>query len=256
MNNLAISLNNVGKNFGRVKALDGVSFAVEKGTLTALLGPNGAGKSTLIKILTTLLRPDFGEVKVCGFDVLYEGKKIRKIIGLAGQSVAVDEYLTGAENLELIGSLYHLGFKEVQIRKKELLEQFDLVEVANRRTKTYSGGMRRRLDLALSLIGKPDILFLDEPTTGLDPRSRLNLWNIITGLLRRGTTILLTTQYMEEADRLAEKVAVIDMGKIIAYGTTAELKTMVPLEKPTLDDVFLSLTGHKAKEEEKIDYEI
>ena len=247
--NSVISVKNVSKSFKNVKALSGLNLEVERGKLTAILGPNGAGKTTLIKILTTLLRPDTGEVKINGLDINHDSKNIRKIIGLAGQNVAVDENLTGWENLDLIGNLYHLSPLEIEIRRHELLEKFDLVEAASRRTKTYSGGMRRRLDLALSLIGKPQILFLDEPTTGLDPKARNTLWDIMNKLAEEGTTILLTTQYLEEADKLAKDIKVIDKGQVIAEGTPEELKSKIGGEHPTLDDVFLALTGHHTNEE-------
>lgn len=214
----------VTKSFNGVQALKGVDLVVEPGTVTALLGPNGAGKTTLVRILTTLLPPDSGTATVAGFDVVKDADKLRSHIGLAGQSVAIDENLTGRENLELVGRLYHLGRKAAKARAQELLEEFELTDAADRRAKTYSGGMRRRLDLGASLVARPEILFLDEPTSGLDPRSRQALWGEIETLVAAGTTILLTTQYLEEADALADQIAVIDHGEIVACGTAEELK--------------------------------
>lgn len=222
----AITVDSIAKSFGKVKALDSVSFSVEKGSVLAFLGPNGAGKTTLIKILTTLLTPDKGSANVAGFN-LSETGKIRNAIGLTGQFSAVDDALTGKENIELVGRLYHLTQKETKKRTLKLLERFNLIDAANRPVKTYSGGMKRRLDLAASLINNPLVLFLDEPTTGLDPQSRLELWAIIKELTNNGATILLTTQYLEEADHLADKVVVIDKGRIIAEGTVQELKKSV-----------------------------
>lgn len=223
--NNAISAKNIYKYFGKVKALDGVDLTVESGTVFALLGPNGAGKTTLVRILTTLLKKDKGEAMVAGFDVNSEANEVRKVIGLTGQFAAVDENLTGKENMELVGRLYHLPFSKVKERVSMMLEYFDLVEAKDRKTKTYSGGMKRRLDLAASLVGDPKVLFLDEPTTGLDPKSRLGLWEIIRKLVKKGTTILLTTQYLEEADNLADRISVIDHGKVIAQGSPSELKS-------------------------------
>ncbi len=312
-NDNAIIVNGLTKSFKDLKVLDGVNLVVKRGTMLALLGPNGAGKTTTIRILSTLLEADGGEVIINGFDVKKRPFKVRESIGLTGQYAAVDEYLTGVENLEMMGQLYHLSKADAKSRAKELLEQFDLTEAANRNVKTYSGGMRRRLDLAASLIATPPILFLDEPTTGLDPRSRIAMWDVIKKLVEADVTILLTTQYLEEADLLADKIAVIDGGKIIAEGTSEELKSKVgkerleltikpstdfnkavqvidgealqkdeknriisvatdgsvaevkrildltqtsgieietlSLHKPTLDDVFLNLTGHKAEAE-------
>ena len=299
------------KSFKKVVVLDGIDLTVERGTMLALLGPNGAGKTTTIRILSTLLQPDGGEASVNGFDVVKNAKDVRRSIGLTGQFAAVDEYLTGRENLEMMGKLYHLSSSDSKLRARQLLEEFDLIDAENRIAKTYSGGMRRRLDLALSLVATPPILFLDEPTTGLDPRSRFAIWERIEGLVKEGTTILLTTQYLDEADKLADKIAVLDHGKIIAEGTSNELKSNVgnerlelvlksdedlsktlatlkgevlrreelrtvtvavdgsvahlkrifdalesssinvesfALHKPTLDDVFLQLTGHQATE--------
>ncbi len=304
------------KTYGDVVALDGLDLVVPEGQVLGLLGPNGAGKTTTVRILTTLLKPDAGEATVAGFDVVRQPDRVRRVIGLTGQYAAVDEYLTGRENLRMFGDLYHLAPAYVRERSVELLERFDLADAADRSLRTYSGGMRRRLDLAASLIAKPSILFLDEPTTGLDPRSRLGLWEVITDLVAEGTTVLLTTQYLEEADQLAERIVVIDHGRVIAQGTSDSLKdevggdrleivvvdpaqlpaatealaavatgeviadveerrvsapvtggsaTLVEavrrldasgvaiadivLRRPTLDDVFLSLTGHVAEED-------
>ena len=310
----AIVLQQLTKSFKEVKVLEGIDLTVKRGTMLALLGPNGAGKTTTIRILSTLLQPDSGSAFINGFNVVEKPNQVRESIGLTGQYAAVDEYLTGFENLEMMGRLYHLSKKDSQFRAQELLEQFDLISASKRAVKTYSGGMRRRLDLALSLIATPPILFLDEPTTGLDPRSRLAMWDIIKKLVEEDVTILLTTQYLEEADQLADKIAVIDEGKVIAKGTAEELKAKVgkerlelsikassnfnkavevikgedmqkdetkrtisvatdgsvkevkrildhmehahieieslSLHKPTLDDVFLHFTGHKAAEQE------
>ena len=312
-----ISIKNLTKSFKSVDVLKGINLEVEEGTMLALLGPNGAGKTTTIRILSTLLTPDGGEVTINGFDVVKDTNAIRSSIGLTGQYAAVDELLTGRENLIMMGRLYHLSKKDARTRAEELLAEFDLLDAADRIAKTYSGGMRRRLDLALSLIATPPILFLDEPTTGLDPRSRITIWDIIKKLMAKGTTILLTTQYLDEADKLADKIAVLDHGKIIAEGTADELKAMVgkerleitieresdfakavsvvtgenkevdederrigvatdgtvsdlkrvldamqengvevetfSLHKPTLDDVFLKLTGHSTEIAEKHD---
>ena len=311
---LAIDTRGVKKYFGDVKALDGVTLQAETGKVFGLLGPNGAGKTTLVRMLATLMSPDKGTVKVLGIDVEQNPHDVRKLIGLAGQFAAVDEFLTGRENLYMVGRLYHLSHKEAKQRAQTILEQLHLVEAAGRQVKTYSGGMRRRLDLGASLVGHPKILFLDEPTTGLDPRTRLDLWEVIRGLVKEGTTILLTTQYLEEADELADKIAVIDHGKVIAEGTSDQLKARlggdvvefevkdetlvgvatkavskiatkkptventtitvpvksgskslleivraldnakvepeaISLHRPSLDDVFLSLTGERAKDQ-------
>jgi ABC-2 type transport system ATP-binding protein len=297
---------------GEVVALDGLSLDVEEGTVLGVLGPNGAGKTTTVRILATLLKPDSGHATVAGIDVIKHPDKVRELIGLSGQYAAVDETLTGWDNLVMFGRLYHLGRQPSIDRANELLERFDLTEAARRPIKTYSGGMRRRLDLAASLIVKPKILFLDEPTTGLDPRGRQDMWGVIQDLVKGGVTLLLTTQYLEEADQLADEIAVIDHGKVIARGTSDALKKQVGgerleitvenedipvaqeivarisgnttqldlrtisapvltgsvalmdtlraldeakihpldigLKRPSLDDVFLSLTGHVAEE--------
>jgi ABC-2 type transport system ATP-binding protein len=220
----AIVASGLVKRFGDVCALDGIDLAVPPGTVFGLLGPNGAGKTTTVRILTTILRPDAGEARVFGHDVVADPEAVRNSIGLAGQYAAVDENLTGTENLRLVGRLTHLPKPLIRERAAELLARFDLTEAANRPVRTYSGGMRRRLDLAASLMHRPPILFLDEPTTGLDPRSRSELWAVIEDLVADGTTVLLTTQYLEEADRLADRIAVVDHGRIIAEGSPAELK--------------------------------
>lgn len=230
----AIVAKNLHKSFGKLKVLKGVNLQVERGTITAVLGPNGAGKTTMIRILATLLRADDGSAKIDGFDVRSDANRVRELIGLTGQYAAVDEYLTGRENLHMIGRLYHLSKHDTKSRTEQLLKQFDLVDAADRNAKTYSGGMRRRLDLAMSLIATPPIIFLDEPTTGLDPRSRLALWDIIEELAAKGTTILLTTQHLDEADRLADRVAVIDRGVVIAEGTPDELKDRIGHERVNL----------------------
>ncbi len=223
---LAVEVQDVEKDFGtEVRALDGVTFGVEAGTVFGLLGPNGAGKTTLVRILATIITPDKGVARVLGHDVVAEPQVVRSLIGLAGQFAAVDENLTGKENLNMIGRLNHLPWSTVNQRGKELLERFDLVAAAGRPAKTYSGGMRRRLDIAAALVAKPRILFLDEPTTGLDPQSRSDVWTMIEELVSEGTTVLLTTQYLEEADRLASQLVVIDHGQLIAEGTPATLKS-------------------------------
>jgi ABC-2 type transport system ATP-binding protein len=223
----AILVEDLRRSFGEVRALDGVSIEVPRGTVFGLLGPNGAGKTTMVRILTTLLQPDGGKATVAGYDVVHDARALRSVIGLTGQYAAVDEHLTGRENLELVGVLYHLGKAEARRRAGELLERFDLSEAADRPAKTYSGGMRRRLDLAASLVARPQVLFLDEPTTGLDPRGRMGLWEIIRELVKDDTTLLLTTQYLEEADVLSDRIAVIDGGKVIAEGTADELKSQI-----------------------------
>ena len=311
----AIEVHGLAKRFGEVVALGGLDLTVAAGTVFGLLGPNGAGKTTLVRILATLLEPSSGRATVLGHDVVREPLAVQRRIGLAGQFAAVDEELTGRENVEMIARLYRLAKDEARRRAADVLERFDLVDAADRRVSTYSGGMRRRLDLAAGLIGRPPVLLLDEPTTGLDPRSRQELWRIVDELRRDGTTVLLTTQYLEEADRLAQRIAVVDRGRIAAEGTAAELKaavgatilsvrlsdrtaaheasaalagigaaeqphvdaadgeirlavedpgasaeavrrldarqlkvTSVELHQPTLDDVFMTLTGHPADE--------
>jgi oleandomycin transport system ATP-binding protein len=212
------------KHFGETKALDGVDLAVRTGTVLGLLGPNGAGKTTTVRVLATLLRPDAGRATVKGFDVVNDAHQVRQLIGLTGQYASVDETLTGTENLLLIGRLLGIPRRQAKQRAKELLAQFELTDAASRATKTYSGGMRRRLDLAASLVGRPTLLYLDEPTTGLDPRARVELWELIRRLVAGGTTVLLTTQYLDEADELADEIMVIDHGKVIAAGTPEDLK--------------------------------
>ncbi|MEY4152221.1 MAG: hypothetical protein RL470_280 [Actinomycetota bacterium] len=241
---------------GRVRALDDLSLDVEEGTVLSVLGPNGAGKTTTVRILSTLLRPESGTASVAGIDVIKNPEKVREVIGLSGQYAAVDEILTGYDNLVMFGELYHLGKKQAVIRADELLERFSLTEAAKRPIKTYSGGMRRRLDLAASLIVKPKVLFLDEPTTGLDPRGRQEMWGVIQELVKGGVTLLLTTQYLEEADQLADEIAVIDTGKVIARGTSDALKKQVGGERLEVVveqshvaktmEIVAAVSGHKA----------
>jgi len=313
----AVVVKDLKKSFKNLHVLRGISFSVPRGTVLAILGPNGAGKTTTVRILSTLLAPDDGVAMVNGFDVQKHSKQVRSNIGLTGQFAAVDEYLTGEENLHMLGRLYRMSHAAIKERSKELLEKFDLVDAANRSVKNYSGGMKRRIDLAMSLIASPPVIFLDEPTTGLDPRSRLAMWEMIRQLKADGTSILLTTQYMDEADQLADNIVVIDNGMVIAEGTADELKARVgsdrvelklakaydmekacsildgeavhadsgrriisittqggvtrlkeilqrfesagldvenvSLNRPTLDDVFLALTGHAATEETETD---
>jgi ABC-2 type transport system ATP-binding protein len=219
------------KHYGEVKALDGVDVRVPTGSVLGLLGPNGAGKTTVVRILTTLLTPDRGSAEVAGINVLKNPREVRRRIGLSGQYAAVDEYLTGYENLDMIGRLYHLGRKTSRVRARELLAQFRLEDAGDRMAKTYSGGMRRRLDLAGALVADPPVLFLDEPTTGLDPRGRTDMWEVIQALVSGGTSLLLTTQYLEEADVLADNIVVIDHGRVIAEGTSDQLKAQVGGER-------------------------
>ena len=235
-----IEVKNLTKSYGTNHVLKGIDLNVQRGTMLALLGPNGAGKTTTVRILSTLLGYDGGSVSVEGFDAATEADSVRNVIGLTGQSAAVDELLTGRENLVMMGRLYRLTKRSAVERANELLEEFDLVDAADRPAKTYSGGMRRRLDLAVSLIATPPVIFLDEPTTGLDPRSRIAMWNIIQKLMANGTTILLTTQYLEEADQLADRIVVIDGGKVIAEGTAGQLKSKVGKDR-----LELSFAGGK-----------
>jgi ABC-2 type transport system ATP-binding protein len=312
-NGPAIAAEGLVKSFGDVRALDGVDLEAAPGTVLGLLGPNGAGKTTAVRVLTTLLHPDAGSARVAGMDVVSDAAKLRAQIGLAGQYAAIDDNLKGVENLAMVGRLYGMKRRDATARARELLDRFDLSEAGDRIAKTYSGGMRRRLDLAAAIVARPPVLFLDEPTTGLDPRSRLDLWATIEDLVADGTTVLLTTQYLDEADRLAHRIAVVDLGKVIAEGTPDELKSRVggervevtltdeedaplaasalvamcadapqiegnvvrvtvdgrggavmraarlldstdaavediAIRRPTLDDVFLTLTGHTAEE--------
>jgi ABC-2 type transport system ATP-binding protein len=246
-----ISARGLRKRYGACTALDGFRLDVRPGTVCGLLGPNGAGKTTAVRILATLLRPDAGAASVAGYDVIHQPRQVRYRIGVVGQSVSVDEILTGRQNLEMFGRLGHLTAHAASLRAGELLDQFGLAEAADRSVAEYSGGMRRRLDLATSLILSPAVLFLDEPTAGLDPAARNDVWNRIRGLVGAGTTVLLTTQYLEEADQLADQIAVIDAGRVVAEGTPDELKAKVGPDrvetvtrKPSLDEVFLHLTGH------------
>ncbi|MEH0636042.1 ATP-binding cassette domain-containing protein [Streptomyces bottropensis] len=247
----AIHAEGLVKTFGDVKALDGVDLDVPEGTVLGLLGPNGAGKTTTVRCLTTLLRPDSGRAVVAGIDVLKNPDAVRRSVGLSGQFAAVDEYLTGRENLQMVGQLYQMRAKDAKVRAGELLEQFHLADAADRPAKTYSGGMRRRLDLAAALVVSPPVMFMDEPTTGLDPRNRQQLWEVIKQLVSGGTTLLLTTQYLEEADHLAHDIAVVDHGRVIARGTSDQLKArtggerveVVVHERERIPDAIGVLTG-------------
>src|ERR1700727_2798129 len=230
----AILVEGLTKSFGEVHALRGIDLSVPRGTVLGVLGPNGAGKTTAVRMLATLLPPDGGRAVVDGYDVVHDAAAVRRSIGLAGQPAAIQEELTGRENLEIVGRLYHLRWPEARSRAVELLEQFGLADAPNRAAKTYSGGMQRRLDLAASLVGRPRILFLDEPTTGLDPRSRLVTWAAVRELAAGGTTVLLTTQHLDEADQLADRIAVVDHGTVIAEGTAAQLKAKIGGERVVL----------------------
>jgi ABC-2 type transport system ATP-binding protein len=244
----AIRVRGLEKSYKERHVLRGVDFDVARGSIFALLGSNGAGKTTIIRILSTLLRPDAGTATVDGSDVAAEAQRVRESISLTGQFAAVDEVLSGRENLVLVAKLRHLA--DPRTIADDLLAQFELLDAANRRVSTYSGGMRRRLDIAMSLIGRPDVIFLDEPTTGLDPEARLEVWRIVQGLAQQGTTVLLTTQYLDEAEQLADRIAILHQGRIIANGTLAELKQLLPPAKveyvekqATLEDIFLALVG-------------
>ena len=246
----AISAEGLRKSYGNVHALRGIDLAVPAGTILGLLGPNGAGKTTAVRILTTLLRPDGGRATIAGHDLLREPDAVRAAIGLSGQFAAVDENLTGRENLEMVGRLLHVGRPAARARADELLATFDLVAAGGRPTRTYSGGMRRRLDIAMSLIGNPPVILLDEPTTGLDPQARIEVWQAVKELAEHGTTVLLTTQNLGEAERLADRIAILHEGRIIVNGTLAELKQLLPPAKveyvekqSTLEDVFLAIVG-------------
>ncbi|GHT83277.1 hypothetical protein FACS1894125_6800 [Actinomycetota bacterium] len=237
---LAIKATDLVKVFGDNRAVDGVSLEVEQGSIYGVLGPNGAGKSTTINMLSTLLKPDGGSAQIFGHDVVKEAHIVRQLIGVTGQFASVDESLSGMENLVLFGKLLGLSSKQAKVKAAQLLEEFGLTEAANKPLEKFSGGMRRRLDLATSLIAEPPLVFLDEPTTGLDPRTRLQMWETIRAMVAKGTTVLLTTQYLDEADQLADQIAVIDHGKVIANGTPQELKDSVGAK--TLDEVFMQIT--------------
>lgn len=255
----SIIVHDLKKSFKNLEVLRGIDFSVKRGTILAILGPNGAGKTTTIRILSTLLSADGGEAFINGHNVMKDEDKVRASIGLTGQFAAVDEYLTAEENLEMIGRLYRLTAKEAKRRARELIEKFDLVEASKRPVKNYSGGMKRRIDLAMSLIANPPVIFLDEPTSGLDPRSRLTMWEIINALADGGTTILLTTQHMDEADQLADKIIVIDHGKVIAEGTSDSLKAKVGSDRLELtirnNDDFENAKRIMAGEELHVDIE-
>ncbi|MCK6256101.1 ATP-binding cassette domain-containing protein [Fictibacillus sp. KIGAM418] len=250
MPNKSIQVKGLQKSFKKLQVLKGVDFEVEKGNIFALLGSNGAGKTTIVKILTTLLKPDGGTAFVNGFEVMSKDDEVRQSISLTGQFAAVDEVLTGRENLIMIAKLRHL--KHPRQVADELLKRFSLLEAADRRTSTYSGGMRRRLDIAMSLVGKPQLIFLDEPTTGLDPEGRIEVWKIVKELAESGTTVFLTTQYLEEAEQLADRIAILHEGRIIANGTLEELKKLFPPAKveyvekqPSLEEIFLAIINKK-----------
>lgn len=247
MANSIITVKNVSKNFGKVKALDKISLEVKEGSIYALLGPNGAGKTTLIRLLSTLTPPDGGTLEINGVNVVKDGAKIRSMIGLAGQFAAVDEFMTGRETLEMVAALYHIPRAEAKRRATELLERLSLTDAADRTARTYSGGMRRRLDVGAALLIRPKVIFLDEPTTGLDPRTRLELWDVIRGLAKDGSTILLTTQYLEEADALANYITVIDKGRIAIEGTAGDLKNSLGQ-----DVVEVSFAGHEREKAREI----
>ncbi len=246
MNDLAIEASVLVKSYRDLPVLAGVDLRVPRGSVFALLGPNGAGKTTTVRILATLTEPDGGQARVAGFDARHERSQVRRRISLTGQFAALDEAQTGEENLRMMGRLARLSRAQARQRAAELLDQFELTAAGRRRVGAYSGGMRRRLDLAASLVGRPSVIFLDEPSTGLDPQSRLTMWGVVQDLAASGVTVFLTTQYLEEAERLAETIAVLDGGRIIAEGTAAELKQRV--RGATLDDAFFALTGHAAKE--------
>jgi ABC-2 type transport system ATP-binding protein len=253
MTEFAIFTQGLRKRYGDVTALDGVDLAVPAGTVCGLLGPNGAGKTTVVRILATLLRPDGGRAEVAGLDVRHRARQVKRRIGLVGQHPAVEDALSGKQNLELFGRLQHLGAGAARRRADELLEEFGLAGTGRKPVSAYSGGMRRRLDLAAGFILAPDVLFLDEPTTGLDPRGRGEVWGAVRSLVARGTTVLLTTQYLDEADQLADQIVVLDGGRVIADGTPDELKSAVGGDRverrpPTLDEVFLELTGGKQRD--------
>ena len=240
------------KSFGTTKALAGVSITAERGQVLALLGPNGAGKTTVVRILSTLLRPDSGQARICGYDVLSQPVQVRQLIALTGQYASVDEELTGTENLKMIGRLLGLSRAAARVRSREMLAQFDLTDAAGRAVKTYSGGMRRRLDLAASLLGHPEVLFLDEPTTGLDPRARIDVWDTIKGIVADGASVLLTTQYLDEADELADQIAVVDHGQVVASGTPAELKTQIGGQSLVVRALDRAMTGRVAQAVQEI----